>query len=231
MTLLAVLSTQNNLYKPLHDTLEATCYSIVHPEVEVVYFYGHPLKENDGRNYYFDIPEGWHAITAKTLKAFEFFLTKDFDYFFRANESCYNVQDRLAEWLKDKPKTNFYAGFEGSYGIPFMLGSGYVLSRDVVEYVVQNKDKWDFSIPDDVALGKLLHNFPFYNKFGYCLFGVVGDTYDIWKYVDGVKTEYHNVKHVTKQHFDGCFHIRCKDPNDRTIDVKLMNIVHSLLFS
>ena len=38
----------------------------------------------------------------------------------------------------------------------FASGSSYILSKDLVEYVVKNSDKWNHLYQDDVSIGELL---------------------------------------------------------------------------
>ena len=44
-------------------------------------------------------------------------------------------------------------------GINFASGSGYIISRDVFDLILENKDKWNHNYIDDVSLGLLLKNF------------------------------------------------------------------------
>lgn len=230
--LITILSCQNEPYPRLQETIKNTYASHHVDGVEIVYYYGLPRQSNTYNELYLPIPEKHANIGYKTAYAFEYFLKKEFDYLFRVNCSCYVDQERLVEWLEDKPREEFYAGVEADYGIRFMHGSGYILSRDVVVLVVNNKWSLDSTIADDVALGKLLIDLdiPFYNKFGHACFGFnSNDTYDIFKIVDGIETRYTNLTKIKKEYFNGAFHIRCKHPIDRTIDIQLMNLTHKLL--
>lgn len=230
--LITILSCQNEPYPRLQETIKNTYASHHVDGVEIVYYYGLPRQSNTYNELYLPIPEKHENIGYKTAYAFEYFLKKEFDYLFRVNCSCYVDQERLVEWLQDKPKEWFYAGVEADYGIHFMHGSGYILSRDLVELVVKNMNQWDHNHADDVALGKLLTklDIPFYNKFGYACFGFnTNDTLDIWKTIDGEVSIVKEVTELKKEYFDGAFHIRCKHPVDRTIDIKLMNEVHKLI--
>src|SRR4029077_20755046 len=51
----------------------------------------------------------------------------------------------------------FYAGKGAQVdGIDFATGTGFFLSRDLVQLVVDERSDWDHSYLDDVALAKLL---------------------------------------------------------------------------
>ena len=100
----------------------------------------------------------------RTVEMYDYVLkNKSFDYIFRVNAGSYIRQDKLLNFLINKPKRNFYCGIQGNYkGVKYASGSGYFLSHDLVEKVVQNKEKLKLTffdgVPmvDDVAIGELL---------------------------------------------------------------------------
>jgi hypothetical protein len=71
------------------------------------------------------------GIYYKTLAAMSHSLLEPFDYLLRTNLTSYINFRKLNEFLEDKPKEFFSAGtyFEGG----FLSGSGYILSRDLIE--------------------------------------------------------------------------------------------------
>mgnify|MGYP002478035230 CR=1 FL=1 len=104
----------------------------------------------------------------KTIKSF--LLTKDFkyDYIFRTNSSSYVDKKLLLNFVSDKPKTKYYSGLIGYHGnIAFASGSGFFISKDLVDYVIENSTKWNHNLIDDVALASLLSNYgvhPYLNE-------------------------------------------------------------------
>jgi hypothetical protein len=55
------------------------------------------------------------------------------------------------------PSINFAGGVINQYqGSPYLSGAGYLLSRDVVEKVVEKSSLWDHTLLDDVSLGLVL---------------------------------------------------------------------------
>jgi hypothetical protein len=121
---------------------------------------------------YAPYPEGYENIGYKTLFAFEFLLSTDFDFLFRPNTSSFVNIHKLNEFVKTIPTEKYYGGspipFNGG-GVmdsdrpdgPTVCGSGcgFILSRDLVQLIVDNKDKWEHRLIDDLALCKFLNDF------------------------------------------------------------------------
>ncbi len=228
--LILVLSTDS--YHQLTNCQKATWGSKKVENVRVVYYYGRPVKNNTTEDYYFDIREDHDTIGIKTLKAFEYFLKEDFDYLFRVNSSSYVDQEKVLKWLEDKPKAEFYAGVSMNYGIEFMHGSGYILSKDLVQLIVTQKTSMDTSIADDVSIGKLLseNKIPFYNKFRHCIIQYYEEgVYDLWNTNEGDTIIYYKLSDFSTEHLHNSFHFRCKYIPDRSIDCKIMSKLHNLI--
>jgi len=80
------------------------------------------------------------GIHYKTVAAMEYLLkNEEFDYLLRSNLSSFFNADSLLAFLDDKPRTN--AMFGKCMFDRFLSGSGYVMTRDVVEKFVH----WDCS--------------------------------------------------------------------------------------
>ena len=67
----------------------------------------------------------------KTLRGMEYILSQPFDYLIRTNLTSFINFRRLNAFLEDKPITKSMAGTYVSGG--FLSGSGYAMTRDVVE--------------------------------------------------------------------------------------------------
>ena len=111
---------------------------------------------------------------------------REFDLIFRTNCSSYVDLPNLRDWVDQHARpARFYAGVVATGTLEQMLagrrqldeqlggddartrdqagagwswasGAGFFLSRDLVEWVVQQRSLWDHSYIDDQALGKLL---------------------------------------------------------------------------
>jgi hypothetical protein len=134
----------------------------------------------------------------------------EFDYIFRTNSSSYIDKKLLYNYLIDKPKTNFYSGVIGDLnGNKFASGSGYVLSKDLVEVVLDNLDLWNHDYIDDVALGILL------NKIGHR--PVEAPRFDI-----DIHNFFHNIFNKVPLNF---YHYRLKSKN-RNFDISQMKKIY-----
>lgn len=107
------------------------------------------------------------GILKKTVLSMECMLQKNsqFDYVLRTNLSSFYIFPRLLEFIDKLPEKNCYAAHPllpsrdlpyEFWGLSFGWGTGFILSRDVVEEMVKNKEElfWRSSeIPDDVLVG------------------------------------------------------------------------------
>ena len=124
-----------------------------------------PSAEIENNQIVTNAPEGWAFLGIKTISAFKCALeTLEFDFLFRINTSSYLNVEKMRESLATVEPRNYYAGLKGIHrGQIFASGCGYILSRDLVELVVDNYKSWNHLLIDDVALGELLttkFNFP-----------------------------------------------------------------------
>lgn len=112
------------------------------------------------------------GILEKTLCSMEFMLEeiKRCDYVLRTNLSSFYYFPRLLKFLNTLPKTNCYCAHQWVpfykdvtkefLNIPFGWGAGFILSPDLVEMLVQEKDDLltqSASIADDVLIGNFFH--------------------------------------------------------------------------
>jgi len=97
------------------------------------------------------------GILKKTIYAFKQIIDKDFHYIFRTNLSSFINIEKFIKWTATIKDKNVYKGFIGYLnGIKFASGAGYLLSRDIIQYIIDNEHLLNKDLPDDVAIGKLL---------------------------------------------------------------------------
>jgi len=97
------------------------------------------------------------GIRKKTLLAFDAIKHYDFDYIFRTNSCSYIDKINLCKFLENKPLDNFYCGVRGVYqNIEFISGAGYILSKNLLENIIESNHLFDDSYIDDVSLSILL---------------------------------------------------------------------------
>jgi hypothetical protein len=100
------------------------------------------------------------GILHKTVEALSYFLSFDsaFDFVWRTNLSSVVDYAGLHKYVSNLDKnTGFYGGYVGkAQDIFFVSGAGFLMSRDVAEYLVANKASLRYDLIDDVAIGALL---------------------------------------------------------------------------
>ena len=114
------------------------------------------------------------GILHKTVEALSYFLSFDYDFVWRTNLSSVLDFEGLQRYLGTINSSGFYCGYVGkalsgatvsgatvsgatvSKDIFFASGAGFLMSRDVAEYLVLNKDFLRWDLIDDVAIGALL---------------------------------------------------------------------------
>lgn len=205
--LILVLSCNHPVYrKIIDDGIDKTWNSISYPNTQTFYYYGNSTNTfHDDKNIYVTSADSYQYIIDKTLETFEYCLNHfDFDYIFRTNNSSYVNKSKLCEWLADKPNEKFYSGVIGRHGnIDFASGSGYSISKDLVEYAVSQIDKVNRSLVDDVDLSRILN-------------------------VNITRAPRQDVECNINADYDinNHFHFRCKCPHNRAVDIHQMQNIH-----
>jgi len=155
-----IIASDTDYYNNMKEVWKT--YMNIHPNFTTFFICNQPdipediiVKENtiyikDNESY---IP----GILNKTIKSFEYCLNNfEFDYIYRTNLSSFIDFYKAYDYL-DKIKFNY-----GGCGIGyhektyFASGCGFILSREGVKTLVDNKNLLDYNIYDDVAIGKLL---------------------------------------------------------------------------
>lgn len=170
--LILVLSYDDNaIYSKLMQTQKETWDSIEVDNVQTYYLLGNNDKNELINNHiYTSNSESIGNCGYKTIDSFEQIINMDFDYIFRTNSSSYVDKSLLKKFLIDKPIENFYCGiigFDSTTQIEFCSGSGFFLSRNLVQLLIDNKHELDYSLIDDVCIGKFMKskNIIFTNSF------------------------------------------------------------------
>ena len=173
--LILVLTSSNWPFNVMEECIRNTWGKYKHPNVEIYYNHSSPDlidTQLDGDVIRAPHIESYHAIGDKTISAFEYCINNnDFDYIFRPNTTSFVNIPRLLNFLDSAPTTNYYSGspiwFNGS-GVTkedrengpaeCCSGCGYILSRDLVQLVVDKQNMWQHRLIDDIALCKFLND-------------------------------------------------------------------------
>jgi hypothetical protein len=158
--LVLVLAAHAWPYPILIRTMERTWASVEVDGVSTLFYYGGDHLERGGRHLYLPVTDALPA-GPKTIACFEHVLAScDFDLVFRTNASSYVDIPNLRAFAREHARSEgFYCGRRGTFGdLPFASGSGYFLSKDLVQLAVERRQELDESLPDDIALAALLRD-------------------------------------------------------------------------
>lgn len=224
--LILIVSSQEKPYGKMMETSLKTWDSINVDGVESVFYCGEPLKENTDKIIYFPIKESLHTMGEKTLQAYEWALkNREFDYIARVNSSCYVNKKELIKYVQGLPHKEVFAGLTvnaSDKNEKWMWGGGqYIISRDVIELIVENRALWNHSIMEDVAVSHLINKLyiPYINgkacsinkkDKGWVCFAYGSENFEF--------TDFADIKKL-----DGQFFIRVKQDHDREQDEFVMN--------
>ena len=176
--MLASNNTENHRsYLDMVTACKETWIKDKHPNVDIVSTWGNKYESHlishlkdceyivtQDNDMLIQTPESRGNLAIKSIKGMEYALEKypDLDYVFRPNCGSYINTHLLHDFLLDKPRVNYYAGIpvqSGRVDLRFASGACYLLSRDLVELIVEkqnriNLDGW--RLMDDCSIGLFL---------------------------------------------------------------------------
>jgi hypothetical protein len=163
--IILVQSVDKPEYIKLRESQQLTWDSIPHPNIETFYYKPNSQTEEIIDNT-INTPENenWINMYKSFVKALRLLINQNFDYIFKTDNSTYVDKKVLYNILSTKPRNNYFGGiyypyfFDKTYKC--IWGDGYVLSRDLVEYIVESFNKAPFlhSGADDGVVTKLLED-------------------------------------------------------------------------
>ncbi len=239
--LILVVSSNDKPYKQMVKTSLETWDSIDVENCETMYYFGEAIKDdlsvyipNQNPKFLFDsVKETYSNMGHKLLYAFQWVLrNKDFDYIVRINSSCYCDKKHLVKYIETLPETNVFAGVKVGAGEqheqPWIWGGGqFILSKDVVEKVVEHKHKFNHNLMEDVALSFLINDLEIpYTEGSACSINKQENGWLLLTYGGGEQKEFKDFEEIKDcgQHF-----YRVKHDPDRSIDAVVMNELYRLL--
>jgi hypothetical protein len=128
--------------------------------INVIHFIGGYEKRSYDKPYLrLESGDSIEEVGYKTLEAFEWSLeNQKFEYIFRVNSSSYVDINNLIDFVNGVESDNLYAGHLielKMLDLKFVSGSGIIFNKSTIQKIVLNKDLWNHSVIDDVALGQL----------------------------------------------------------------------------
>lgn len=130
-----------------------------HPQTRTLYYCGKSDKyQSDSVVFYspqFD--EELERVAPRTMEAYEHALTiPGWDFVARTHSSTYVHKRNLVDFCETLHRKNLLLGLLVTGERPFLWGGGsYIMSRDVIEGLVANKDKWNNNIMEDGSITDL----------------------------------------------------------------------------
>ncbi len=216
----------NKMFETSFDTWD----SVEVDGVETIFYFGNPVRENNNKTIYFSVEESYFTMGEKMLQAFQWALdNKEFDYIARVNSSCYVDKKQLIKHIQTLPKENLFSGLIVQGENPWLWGGGqFILSKDVVEKLVENKSLYNHTVMEDVGISELATKIgiPFTQgkaasidktDSGWRLMGYEGPSFEFTNFADCNKSEQ--------------FFYRCKHDPDRTVDKYIMQELFKTLNS
>jgi hypothetical protein len=149
-------------------------YMNINPQFDCFFIEYHPEKNYiiEENTIYIKGTESYHpGIREKTIETFKYFLNcdKKYDYIIRTNLSSHWNFKALLTYLKTLPKEDVYYGGIGEClvkfassnlgecSVKFASGSGFIMTPDVMNKIVENRNLCnEINFIDDVDIGYLL---------------------------------------------------------------------------
>lgn len=173
LVILVMCSSTSTSYKMLENSIKETWFNHRNEDVDII-FYSDNESQQDKKDYavlqgndlILPCNDGLFNCGVKTILALDWVNKNyDYEYIYRSNLGAYVNIKNILNFLSDKPKNKFYCGIIGvdnfylGRDVRFVSGSGYFLSKDLVELVLNNANLWDHRAIDDVALGDFMSKF------------------------------------------------------------------------
>lgn len=218
-------------WKEMFNTAQQTWDSIEVEGVETIFYFGHPVKENTDKCIYFPVEETYAKMGHKLLMALDWVLqNKEFDYIARVNSSCYVDKKELIKHVQTLPEKDLFAGLvvEASESNPLWVWGGgqFLLSKDVVQKIVDNREKWNHEVMEDIGLSFLVSDIGIpYTNGKACSIDKSGEH---WTLI-GYRTASINFTNFECLKDNGHFFYRCKQDHDRSQDKIIMEQLFNVL--
>ena len=155
-----VIASRTKLYDSFKNLWAQYAKSTLRIRVYFIYSGDHPHTDTE---LYFPGKESLcPGILNKTLQAFEYVNQHHtYTHLLRTNLSSFYHFPRLLSFQTSLPLEQVYCAVKGRYkNIVYGSGAGFILSPDLVQYIVKHQRNLEIHLPDDVAIGKLLWQYP-----------------------------------------------------------------------
>ena len=223
-----VIASRSDIYDQMIN--KYWCYLIKYIKennysIKIYLLFGNNVKTddlnlNDDDKLILNTPESYMpGILIKTIESFKIINNLyDYKHIIRTNLSSFFIVENILKISENLNDNNIYAGVNGiqpAQNIPFVSGSGFWLSRDIVNIILNNKNKLNKNLVDDVSIGDLLSNINKSKLDRYDLTNGI-EIFDKKKLIEDI---------IEKEHY----HIRINSIN-KNLDIKYMKAFTELLY-
>ena len=202
-----------------------------HPQTRTLYYCGKSDQPSTDKVFYSpQHDEELERVSARTIEAFEKSLELEWDFMARTHSSTYVHKRNLIEFCETLHRKNLLCGLLVTGERPFLWGGGsYIISRDVVEQFVANKDRWNLGIMEDNSLTDLANELgiPMSSNGRMASIDQHGDNYVVTTYGIGEGFTFTDWNDVNK--LQPHYYIRCKQDLRRHEDLMIFRQLHKHL--
>ena len=222
--LILVLSARRDPWGLLMDTQMETWDAEEHPQTRTLYYCGKGGESTEKVFYSPGLTESLEDISSRTIEAFEHAASlPDWDYLARPHSSTYVHKRNLVQFCEAAPRENTLYGCYTEGDKRFLWGGcHYIFTRDVIEKMVANKEKWDSWVMDDQSITALaefleVNVLPAHSA----TINLVNNGYNCIVYGHGENFDFNNFEDVGEKAGDHFF-FRVKQDCQRHQDLHIM---------
>lgn len=224
--LILVLSARREPWDSLMNVSQETWDAEDHPQTQTLYYCGKSSEPSTNKVFYSPtLSESLEHVSSRTIEAFGKALELEWDFLARPNSSCYVHKKNLVKFCETLPRENTICGILTEGERRFLWGGcQYILSRDVIEKMVENKDKWDHSVMDDESLTRIAEELkiPLESNGRCASINLLPDgSYLLMAYGHGENFAFSDWNDIKKA--DGHFFFRVKQDLRRQEDLRIMH--------
>jgi hypothetical protein len=156
--LIMVVSCEARPYAKMIETSHLTWDSVEIEDVQTIYYCGTSTNLDTDKIKHFPIKDGLYEMFFLRLLAYEWALNNlEFDYVARVNSSCYVSKKKLLDYVQTLPNDNVFEGLKIEDKEDWIWGGGqFIISKDVLQKIVDNKEHWRHGEMEDKAMSFLV---------------------------------------------------------------------------
>lgn len=175
--ILIMILSSFGIYQNMIDSSRQTWAKNLPSDIELCFYFGKKdgySVDEKNNEIQLDIGDGRNDILKKTIMAFEYSLSKKYDYLLRLCACSYVDIQKLIKFVNNlKNNNNIFSGpinrltesaakSINEERIPFFVGANMLFSRDIIENLVSNKDDplIDYKLlgyKDDVCISRFIN--------------------------------------------------------------------------